>query len=307
MTDIRFGRLKDLPLRDAWKNEAKQFTPWLSENIEHLSEAIGIPLELTGTEVAVERFSADILARNAEDGSKVLIENQLETTDHTHLGQIMTYLAGLEAHTVVWIAPDFREPHLTAIRWLNEHTSDDFSFLAVRLRVVQIGDSPFAPIFEIAAKPDQFERTIRRKVEAEGAAYYDIKEEFWTAFLAAHPEFKAIGFKVSRYSANYTRIHEDPNIEIAVWIGRKECGVYLRSAWGEPFEPAQKVLKPYSTRLESALGVPLGPTGRDNHFFSKRTSLGHDDRSAWSSMMAWLTTELETYKNALNSALKGEA
>ena len=112
MTDIRFDRLVDLPLRDAWKHEALDFTPWLAANIDHLSEAIGVPLELTGTEVAVENFSADVLARNPMDDSVILIENQLEITDHTHLGQIMTYLAGLHAHVVIWIAPAFREPHL---------------------------------------------------------------------------------------------------------------------------------------------------------------------------------------------------
>jgi hypothetical protein len=151
MTDIRFDRLVDLPLREAWKHEAHEFTPWLAQNIDHLSEAIGVPLELTGTEVAVETFSADILARNPMNDSIVLIENQLEMTDHTHLGQIMTYVAGLEAQTVIWIAPSFREPHLSAIRWLNEHTADGFAFFAIKARVVRIGDSPFAPIFEVVA------------------------------------------------------------------------------------------------------------------------------------------------------------
>jgi hypothetical protein len=101
MSDIEFGRLQYLPLRDAWKHEAHDFTRWLAENIDQLSDAIDLPLELTGTEVAVTSFSADILAHNPTDGTNVLIENQLETTDHTHLGQIMTYLAGQNAQTVI--------------------------------------------------------------------------------------------------------------------------------------------------------------------------------------------------------------
>ena len=153
MSDIAFGRLEDRPLREAWAHEALAFTPWLAENIDHISEAIGLPLELTGTEVAVDAFAADILARNPQDDSVVLIENQLEQSDHTHLGQILTYLAGLSARTVVWIAPSFREPHLSAIRWLNQHTADGFSFFALRLRVVRIGESPYAPIFEVVEKP----------------------------------------------------------------------------------------------------------------------------------------------------------
>ncbi|WP_127600241.1 hypothetical protein [Nitratireductor alexandrii] len=105
MSDVTFGRLTDLLPREAWRHEALSFTPWLAANIDQLAEVVGIPLEITGTEIAVEAFAADILARNPSDGTVVLIENQLEQTDHTHLGQIMTYLAGLEAHTVIWVAP----------------------------------------------------------------------------------------------------------------------------------------------------------------------------------------------------------
>jgi len=167
MDPIEFSRLEDLALRDAWRNEAHDFTPWLAENIDQIAEAIGIELELTSQEVAVEAFSADILARNPQDNSVVLIENQLEVTDHTHLGQIMTYLAGLAAQTVIWIAPNFRDPHLSAIRWLNENTSEGFSFFAVRLRVVRIGKSPFAPIFEVVEQPNDWNRDIRKKAASE--------------------------------------------------------------------------------------------------------------------------------------------
>lgn len=110
------GRLTDIDPRIAWAHEARSFTPWLAQHLDQLGEAIGMPLKHHSSEVAVETFSADILARNTMDDSLVLIENQLEGTDHTHLGQIMTYLAGLEAQTVVWIATDFREPHLSAVK-----------------------------------------------------------------------------------------------------------------------------------------------------------------------------------------------
>ena len=102
------SELLEVNVREAWAHEAHNFTPWLAENISGLEKAIGLPLELEGQEVSVESFSADILARNPMDDTRVLIENQLEGSDHTHLGQIMTYLAGLEAKTVVWIATSFR-------------------------------------------------------------------------------------------------------------------------------------------------------------------------------------------------------
>ena len=152
-TALEFGELKDVTLRDVWGNEAQHFTPWLAANMERLSEAIGIPLESEGTEVAVEQFSADIVARNPADGSRVLIENQLEGSDHRHLGQILTYLAGVQAQTVIWVARDFDESHRSAIRWLNDHTEEPFAFFAVRVRVVQIADSPLVPLFEVLERP----------------------------------------------------------------------------------------------------------------------------------------------------------
>lgn len=114
------AELKDVAPREVWEHEARDFTPWLAENLERLSQAIGIPdLELEGTEVQVEQFAADIVAVDPTDGSRVLIENQLAASDHDHLGKILTYLAGVQAHTVVWVAPHFEEAHRSAVRWLS--------------------------------------------------------------------------------------------------------------------------------------------------------------------------------------------
>jgi hypothetical protein len=303
MTDIRFDRLVDLPLRDAWKHEAHEFTPWLAQNIDHLSEAIGVPLELTGTEVAVETFSADILARNPMDDSLVLIENQLETTDHTHLGQIMTYLAGLEAQTVIWIAPAFREPHLSAIRWLNEHTADGFSFFAIKARVVRIGDSPFAPIFEVIEKPNDWEREIKQKATSNGAAYYDIKERFWQDFMTRHPNLAEAGFRVWRYPNNYIQVHDAPHVDLSVWIGRNESGIFLRSGWGEPSEPVAELLAPDRERLEAQLDAPWGPFGRGKHLLAKSLPQGHE-AADWTPIMDWMNEQIESYRSALAPVLK---
>lgn len=307
MTDIKFGRLEDLPLREAWKHEAHEFTPWLADNIDHLSGAIGVPLELTGTEVAVESFSADILARNPMDDSVVLIENQLETTDHTHLGQIMTYLAGLDAQTVIWIAPAFREPHLSAIRWLNKHTADGFSFFAVRARIVRIGDSPFAPIFEVVEKPNDWERRIQQKAapSQEGAAYYDVKIEFWRELLVAYPELERAGLKPWRYPSNYISLHEDPQIDLAVWLGRKDSGIYVRSGHSQPVGPVVDLLTPDREELEARLGAPFGPKGRGNHLFAQRWTTGHEQRSDWPELQNRMKQTIEQYRTALMAAVQG--
>ena len=191
---MEFGELKDVPLREAWPHEANDFTPWLAKNLPRLSQAIGVDLELEDTEVSVEGFSADILARIPSDNSMVVIENQLENTDHTHLGQVLTYLAGLEAQTVIWVAREFQGPHLSAIRWLNSHTVDPFAFFAVKVRAVRIGDAPapVAPLFEVLERPNDWDRRVKATVGTGGgidrAARHQLNEDFWSAYFMRYPQ-----------------------------------------------------------------------------------------------------------------------
>lgn len=150
----RFDRFDLVPVTEIWPHEARHFTPWLSKNLDQLSLAIGIPLELQDTEVRVDRYAADILARNSLDGSRVLIENQLDTSDHTHLGQILTYVAGLKPTAIVWIAPIFTDPHLEAIRWLNQHTNESISFFGVLVSAIRFENSPIVTRFDVVVSPD---------------------------------------------------------------------------------------------------------------------------------------------------------
>lgn len=305
MTDVEFGRLEDLPLRKAWLNEATDFTPWLAQNIDHLADAIGVPLELTDTEVAVGPFAADIVARNPADESVVLIENQLAEGDHGHLGQVLTYLAGLDAKTVVWIAPSFREPHLSAIRWLNEHTAADFSFFAVRLRVVRIGNSPFAPIFEIVERPNDWDRKVRQDASSDAAAYYDVKQAFWRAFLFQRPEFAELGVRPWRYSNNYISVSDEPRADLSIYLARHESGVYLRSGRGEPSEPIAQILGPHRAKLETALGATLGPYGRGDYFLLKTIPQGHEEASAWPEIIDWMAEQVARYRSELVPIFEG--
>lgn len=301
MTDIQFGRLEDLPLRDAWKHEAHQFTPWLAENIDHLSEAIGIPLELTGTEVAVETFSADILARNPMDDSVVLIENQLETTDHTHLGQIMTYLAGLEAQTVIWIAPAFREPHLSAIRWLNEHTADGFSFFAVKARVVRIGDSPFAPIFEIVEKPNDWERSISAKAKTSDPGSEERNARrlaFWQAYLDRVPQAADWGLRPMRLATVWAPIRAlCEEAYLSLWIGKDECGMFMRGARGSDGRALIDQVEPFADILEERLGAEFG--GSNGHFLWKRAKWNYNDPAQWPDAIDWMEENRKAYQQAM--------
>jgi hypothetical protein len=155
---LLLGKLERVELRDIWKNEAGDFTPWLAkeENIAILGETIGRELEVEAQEQNVGPFKADILCKDTTDDHFVLIENQLEKTNHGHMGQLITYAAGLKAATIVWIAERFTEEHRAALDWLNEITGEDFNFFGLEIELWKIGDSLAAPKFNVVSKPNDW-------------------------------------------------------------------------------------------------------------------------------------------------------
>lgn len=305
MTQIEFGRLMDLPPRDAWPHEAHAFTPWLAENIDHLSDVIGVPLELTGQEVAVDDFAADILARNTQDDTAVLIENQLERTDHVHLGQIMTYLAGLEAQTVIWIAPSFREPHLSAIRWLNQHTVDGFSFFAIKLRVVQIGSSPFAPILEVVEKPNDWDRQVERKVRSLPSPDRERRIAFWQFATDRHPDLAGMGFLVNAHTVQWL---EAPlaGVIIGVSVGKDQTRVYLRGRDEVPAEQTRAVLAPHAARLGQELDAEFAADPGKNCFVETREKLPFGEEDTWPQLTDAIAATVRKYHHALRALAETE-
>ena len=182
MSKRDLARLSPVDLREVWKDEASDFTPWLAEeeNLKLLGETLGMDLELESTERAVGRFSADIVAKNANDGGTVLIENQLERTDHSHLGQILTYAAGLDALAVVWIAREFTDEHRAALDWLNDISNENTRFFGLEIEVWRIGDSRHAPKFNLAAKPNDWTKETRTQVSL--TLNQQARLDFWTGF-----------------------------------------------------------------------------------------------------------------------------
>lgn len=191
---MELGRLERVLPRTVWGNEAHDFTPWLLANSDRLAEALDMDLELHVAEHPVGGFSLDLLGRDLRNDAVVIVENQLEGTDHTHLGQILTYAAGTGASTIVWVATAFREEHRQAIDWLNEKTAEDVNFFGVQVSVVRIGDSIPAPLFDVVAKPNEWQKRVRsvaRTGNSSGRA--EQYRRFWTSYLerqrAAHPSW----------------------------------------------------------------------------------------------------------------------
>ncbi|MEX0331437.1 MAG: DUF4268 domain-containing protein [Puniceicoccaceae bacterium] len=187
MTDVVLGDLERVSLRDVWADEAASFTPWLAkaENLKRLGNTLGMELETEDKEVAVGPFSADILCKDTIDGSWVVIENQIEKTDHRHLGQILTYAAGLDAKTMVWVAANFTDEHRAALDWLNENTDDKISFFGLEIEVWKIGNSVPAPKFNIVSKPNDWSKAVKGRTSGGGdkiSPHKQLQFEFWTAF-----------------------------------------------------------------------------------------------------------------------------
>jgi hypothetical protein len=182
----QLSKLERADLRDAWKNEASDFTPWLAlpENLDALADALGLSeLELASTEQWVGDFKLDILCRDGDQ--PVIIENQLAETDHKHLGQILAYAAGVGARKVIWVAQSFRPEHAAALRYLNENTTHDLSFFGVQIELWRIADSPLAPKFEVVVKPDDWARTVREQSSASSSTTptQKLQLKFWMALI----------------------------------------------------------------------------------------------------------------------------
>lgn len=179
------GALTRVNLREYWSNEAQEFTPWLAEQIALLGQAIGMELDVEATEQDVGSFRADIVCHDlsTSPSQRVLIENQIEPTDHGHLGQLITYAAGLDAVSVVWIAENIREEHRAALDWLNHITGEEFNFFGVEIELWRIGDSPLAPKFNVVSKPNEWTKQVQETVRKAGLTPTQLLQlDFWNAF-----------------------------------------------------------------------------------------------------------------------------
>jgi hypothetical protein len=294
---MNLGKLVTVNVRDAWKHEALDFTPWLAEHLAELSDVIGIAMELEGVEVNVGSFSADILARDAQTDAMILIENQLEGSDHSHLGQIMTYLAGLNARTVIWIATSFRDAHLSALKWLNENTSDEFSFLAVQVKAVRIGDSPIAPVFEILEKPNRWERELVNARKQAGTSELGLKRQrFWQFFLDHFPDEKCSGAAFPQSSRWHKVANSD--VVIAYYLARREVGLFIRGPFGAAPHVIADTLLPFCEELESRLGTAMGDSTKGK-LFSSKLAIDTDDEATWMTAANWLADRIDRYRRAL--------
>lgn len=307
------GRLVRVDLRDAWESEAGQFTPWLAQpdNIKLLGEVIHLDLEVESQEQPVGPFRADILCKDTTTAHYVLIENQLERTDHGHLGQLLTYAAGLDAVTIVWIAARFTDEHRAALDWLNRATGEDLNFFGLEVEVWKIGDSPLAPKFNVVSQPNDWLPTVKKLAakpagELGGAALKNL--EFWTQF---NEYCESVGEKrwVKKPSTEHWKYHG---------IGRTNFGLSTANAmtsnWstvslvmsGNDCKPWYYQLAAKKSEIESALG-PLEweelPGKKESRLTLRRLGLA-SDKSKWPALNEWFVQKATQLANYFEPIIK---
>ena len=179
MTNL--GTLKKITdLRSIWPHEALNFTPWVAENVDLLADAVGLDITVDETESSVGDFNVDIYASATGTDRKIIIENQLEDTDHDHLGKLITYASGKGADVVIWVVKHAREEHKAAVEWLNNHTDDKIGFFLCEIKLFQIGDSQIAPAFTVVERPNDWTKEIRKTASANSTQQQRL--EYWQAF-----------------------------------------------------------------------------------------------------------------------------
>lgn len=255
------GRLSVVRPRDVWHHESLDFTPWLLQNADVLSDLLGMDLVLETAEHPVGGFSLDLIGRDETTGQVVIVENQLEESDHTHLGQILTYAAGTDPTTIVWVATGFRPEHRAALDWLNERTGEGTRFFGVEIEVVRIGDSPPAPAFKLVAQPNDWGKQIKAAAQSMGMSerpqlYWDFWTKFSERLRAKHPTWtrgtstKSSWFGMSAGTANVNWIFT---------FNSKGLGVQLEFVNPDPAVNTARFEALHSRRqeMEVAFGAPL--------------------------------------------------
>lgn len=200
MNNIKLGKLKKVDVRKVWNTEDKHFTPWLAKehNISLLSEELKIDLEVIEVEKLVGPFRADILCKDTSTDKHVIIENQFGKTDHTHLGQIMTYASGLDAFIVVWIAERFTEEHRAALDWLNNITDENIEFFGIEIELFQIENSSPAPMFNLVSKPNTWSKSLKRSsTTIQLTETKLIQQQYWQA-MKEYTESLELSFRMQK-------------------------------------------------------------------------------------------------------------
>ncbi|MGL5099311.1 MAG: DUF4268 domain-containing protein [Fusobacteriaceae bacterium] len=295
-----FGRLEQVDLREIWKHEAFDFSQWLAkdENVNLLSDAVGIEIEVEETEAKVGSFSADILARDINTDRKIIIENQLEKTDHDHLGKIITYAAGYDAKTIIWIVKQGRDEHRKAVEWLNNYLDEEINVFLIEIQLWKIGGSPVAPKFNILESPNSWAKKIKRSINVTDVK--NLQRDYWIAFVEYCKE-KKTSFKLrtpmARQCFDIAIGNSEYQITLTINTLKNSLGLAL-------YIPDSKELyhkfSTYKEEIEEKLGFQMEWIENPGKKSSKIViSHGTNFRNSgeWEDSFRWLLEKIEIVKS----------
>jgi hypothetical protein len=316
-TSGQLGRLQRVELRDIWLSEAVNFTPWLAreENLLLLGETLGIDLELEAQEKPVGPFRADILCKDVGTDSWVLVENQLERTDHTHLGQLLTYASGLEAVTIVWIAARFTEEHRSTLDWLNKITDGSFRFFGLEVELWRIGESPAAPKFNIISKPNNWSKSVAHAAraidEAELSETRLKQRDYWADLHSALNQKKGpisgnrkpqaqswMSYPIGRtgFSLGAVMVRPKRLVRAELYISGDQAKMF------------QSLLKQQAEAIEEELGYPLVweelPDRRDARVAVYLYDADPEDPQDWERQHGWMADRLNDLHRVLSQRVR---
>jgi hypothetical protein len=307
------SKLIRVPLREAWKHEAGDFTPWLAEeeNLNALAEALGLSeLELVATEHWVGDFKLDILCTDGED--QVIIENQLEKTNHSHLGQLIAYAAGVGAKKVIWVAESFRPEHSAALQFLNENTTEALAFFAVEVELWRIGDSPFAPKFEVAVKPNEWVKSGREQARAVSTSSLtkQLQQKFWLALIerlaATQPQIRPQKARPQHW-LNVSIGRAGAKLSVTANTREERLGVELYLS-GFDAKKNFTNLVPHKSNIEASLGFELDwqelPDADACRVATWYPDASLKDESRWQDYLDWLSQRIVSMDRILRPILK---
>ncbi|MEO5330019.1 MAG: DUF4268 domain-containing protein [Magnetococcus sp. THC-1_WYH] len=301
---MSLGCLEKVNVRQIWGSEANDFTPWLARNLAILGDTIGIKLEPEATEKNVGPFRADISCKDTTTGCLVLVENQLEKTDHIHLGQLLTYAAGLEAVTIVWIAASFTDEHRATLDWLNKITDEQYRFFGLELELWRIGDSLPAPKFNMVSKPNGWNRSTEENL----TETQQLQLDYWVQFYSFLKESQSpiqpqkpnaqhwMNFGIGRTGVLLGAILNKPGKRIGVelYIINSPAFFYL--------------LHQEKIAIESEIGSPLewnelpGKKASRILLFRENCDLSHVD--SWADYQGWMKEKLEKFREVFRPRVK---
>jgi hypothetical protein len=309
---MQLGKIRQVDLREVWPNEAQSFTPWLQAHPEELGEVLGLELEFE-KEKSVGAFSLDLFGTDLNTGKSVVVENQLERSDHSHLGQLLTYAGGLESGTIVWLAKEIRQEHRAALEWLNSVTNSETNFFGVEIKAIRIGDSPPAPWLDLVVQPNSWSKSLKENAstlsESDRSRAYG---EFWQILIEKltekYPEFSGrtpwarpwFPSTIGTSGVTINFVFSSKGLRLEYYLGSADAALN---------QSRYEALLAIRTQIEQSIGQELDWEALDGRKACRISLYGPadsdvEDKERWAEYSAWFLDAFDKMRGAVGKEFR---